>query len=69
MQMILSAGQTPDHGGARALPPSPPKATVLPGACRHDADWFHDALIVRGISSFIPSRLGRKAPIPHDTSL
>lgn len=67
--MFLSAGQTSDYIGARALLPSIPQAAVLLGDRGYDADWFRNALIEMGISPCIPSRIGRKAPIPHDTDL
>lgn len=34
----------------------------------YDADWFRQALAARGTSACIPSRKGRKAPIPHDAA-
>lgn len=67
--MFLSAGQTSDYIGARALLPSIPKAAVLLGDRGYDADWFRNALIEMGISPCIPSRAGRKVPIPHDSDL
>jgi len=67
--MFLSAGQTSDYIGARALLPSIPKAAVLLGDRGYDADWFRNALIEMGISPCIPSRAGRKAPIQHDADL
>jgi hypothetical protein len=48
--MFLSAGQTSDYIGARALLHSIPKATVLLGDRGYDADWFRNALIEMGIS-------------------
>jgi transposase len=35
----------------------------------YDADWFRKALIEMGITPCIPSRIGRKVPIPHDAEL
>jgi transposase len=67
--MFLSAGQTSDYIGARALLPSIPKAAVLLGDRGYDADWFRNALIEMGISPCIPSRAGRKVPIQHDADL
>jgi transposase, IS5 family len=52
--MFLSAGQTSDYIGARALLHSIPKATVLLGDRGYDADWFRNALIEMGISPCIP---------------
>jgi transposase len=67
--MFLSAGQTSDYIGARALLPCIPKAATLLGDRGYDADWFRNALIEMGISPCIPSRIGRKVPIPHDTDV
>lgn len=69
IRMFLSAGQTSDYIGARALLPSIPKATVLLGDRGYDAHWFRTALIELGISPCIPSRAGRKVPIQHDADL
>ncbi len=44
-----------------------PAVGALPGDRGCEADWFRNALIERGISPCIPSRGGRKVPIPHDT--
>ena len=33
----------------------------------YDADWYREALEEKGITPCIPSRKGRKVPIPHDT--
>ena len=67
--MFLSAGQTSGDIGARALLSSIPSAGALLADRGHDADWFRNALIEKGIAPCIPSRTGRKAPIPHDTEL
>ena len=67
--MFLSAGQTSDYIGARALLSSIPKAGSLLADRGYDADWFRSALIEMGISPCIPSRAGRKDPIQHDTDL
>jgi transposase len=67
--MFLSAGQTSDYIGARALLHSIPKATVLLGDRGYNADWFRNALIELGVSRCIPSRSSRKAQIPHDCDL
>lgn len=69
IRMFLSAGQTSDYIGARALLPSIPKAAVLLGDRGYDTEWFRNALIEMGISPCIPSRAGRKAPIPYDSDL
>jgi transposase len=67
--MILSAGQTSDYVGARALLHSIPPATALLGDRGHDAECFRDALVNMGILPCIPSRKGRKETIPHDADL
>lgn len=67
--MFLSAGQTSDYIGARALLTSIPQALALLADRGYDADWFRNALIEMGISPCIPSRMGRKVPIPHDAEL
>lgn len=67
--MFLSAGQTSDYVGARALLPTIPKAAALLLDRGYDADWFRNALIEMGISPCIPSRAGREVPIHHDADL
>ena len=67
--MFLSADQTSDYIGARALLSSTPHAAVLLGDRGYDADWFRNALIDMGILPCIPSRIGRKVPIRHDADL
>jgi transposase len=67
--MFLSAGQTSDYIGARALLSSIPQAGALLGDRGYDADWFRNALIEMGISPCIPSRRGRKVQIAHDANL
>ena len=69
IRMFLSAGQTSDYIGARALLASIPPAAALLGDRGYDADWFRNALIDMGISPCIPSRRGRKDVIPHDADL
>lgn len=69
IRMFLSAGQTSDYIGARALVSGLPKADVLLADRGYDADWFREALVDKGIAPCIPSRRGRKVPIPHDTNL
>lgn len=69
MFLFLSADQTADDIGARVLHTFIRQAgALLAGRC-HDADLFRNALIKMRISPFIPSRSGRKAPIPHDADL
>lgn len=67
--MFLSAGQTSDYLGARVLLPSLPQAKMLLADRGYDAGWFRGALADRGIAACIPSKIRRKAPIPHDPML
>ena len=67
--MFLSAGQTSDYIGARALLPTIPQAGALLADRGYDADWFRNALIKLGISPCIPSKLSRTVQIPHDAAL
>ena len=69
IQMLLSAGQTSDLTGARALLSSIPPTGVLLADRGHDADWFRNALIKPDVQPCIPSRKGRKATIEHDRNL
>ena len=67
--MFLTAGQTSDYIGARALLSSLPEADHLLADRGYDADWFRNALIERDIQPCIPSRKCRKVAIPHDATL
>ena len=67
--LYLSAGQTSDYIGARALLSSFPKAGTLLADRGYDADWFRNTLIDREIRPCIPSRKNRKVVIPHDATL
>jgi transposase len=67
--MFLSAGQTGDYLGARAMLSSLPPAKALLADRGYDADWFRWALTDRDIQPCIPSRKGRKQAIPHDPVL
>ena len=69
IHLFLSAGQTSDCIGARALLPSIPPAGALLADRGHDVDWFRNALIELGISPCIRSRLGRRVQLPHDAAL
>lgn len=62
--MFLSAGQTSDYVGARAMLSSLPSARTLLADRGYDADWLREALADRGITACIPARRGRKAVIP-----
>jgi transposase len=46
-----------------------PNAETLLAGRGYDADWFRNALKDRRIAPCIPSRRGRKVPIPHDPDL
>jgi transposase len=69
IQMFLSGGQTSDYIGARVMLSGSPKAETLLADRGSDADWFRNALKGKGIAPCIPSRRGRKVPIPHDPDL
>ena len=64
--MYLSAGQTSDYIGARALLDALPPAGVLLADRGYDADWYRNALIARDIQPCIPARKGRKTAVPHN---
>ena len=65
----LSAGQTSDYIGARALLSQVPQAGALLADRGYDADLFRNALIDRDIQPCIPSRKNRKVLIEHDAEL
>ena len=69
IRMFLSAGQTSDYQGARAMLSSLPKAKALLADRGYDAGWPRDALTSQGIAPCIPSKTNRKVPIPHDPLL
>ena len=69
IRLFLTAGQTSDYIGARALLASVPSAAALLADRGYDADWFRNALTERGTTPCIPSRRARKVPIPHDKTL
>ena len=58
-----------DCKGAALMVDVFPKATVLLGDRGYGADWFHRALIKRGITPCIASKSNREIPIPHDRAL
>ena len=66
VRMFLTAGQRSDYIGARALLGSLPPARHMLADRGYDADWYRQALEEKGIKPCIPSRKGRKTPIPHD---
>lgn len=67
--MLLSEGQMSDYKGAALMIDALPKAKALLGDRGYDADWFRAALADRKIAACIPSKVNRKIPIPHDTTL
>ena len=67
--MFLSAGQTSDYMGARAMMSSLPKAKVLLADRGYDAHWFRWALADRGITPCILGRKGRTHSITFDPVL
>jgi transposase len=66
---FLTAGQTSDYIGARALLGFLPKARALLAGCGYDADWLRKALIEREIIPCIPGRKARKLPVEYDSEL
>ncbi len=67
--LLLSEGQMSDYKGAALMIDALPRAKAMLGDRGYDADWFRDALSERGITPCIPSKINRKAPIPHDRTL
>ena len=49
LSFFMTAGQVSDHTGAAALLDDLPKAHWLLGDRGYDADWFRDALHMKGI--------------------
>lgn len=68
MRIFLTAGQRSDCIGARALLNSLPPAGHMLADRGYDADCYREALENKGIEPCIPSRKGRKVPIPHDAT-
>ncbi len=66
---FLTAGQTSDYIGARALLGFLPKAKALLADRGYDADWFRKALIEMEIIPCIPGRKARKVPVEYDAEL
>jgi transposase len=66
LRMFLTAGQRSDYIGARALLGCLPPAKHMLADRGYDADWYREALEEKEIAPCIPSRKGRKVPIPHD---
>ena len=51
--LLLSEGQMSDYKGAALMLDALPKAKALLGDRGYDADWFRNALTVRGIEPCI----------------
>ncbi|MEL6667172.1 MAG: IS5 family transposase [Pseudomonadota bacterium] len=66
LRMFLTAGQRSDYIGARGLLHDLPDAKHMLADRGYDAEWYREALEDKGIMPCIPSRKGRKVPIPHD---
>src|SRR6056297_2966133 len=66
LNLIVTAGQVNDYIGARALLGSLPDVDWLLGDRGYDADWFREALRVKGIRACIPGRKQRKKPVKCD---
>ena len=58
-----------DYKGAALMLDALPPAKAMLGDRGYDAGWFRNALTDRGITPCIPSKINRKAPISHDTTL
>ena len=67
--MLLSEGQMSDYKGAALMLGFLPRAQAMLGDRGYDADWFRNALMARGITPCIPSKINRKIQIPHDRTL
>jgi transposase len=67
--MLLSEGQMSDYKGAALMLGVLPRAKAMLGDRGYDADWFRNALVARGITPCIPSKINRKIQIPHDRTL
>ena len=67
--MFLSEGQASDYKGAEILLQKLPHAKYLLADRGYDADWFRDALKVKGITPCIPPKKNRKIQHPYDKVL
>ena len=66
ISLFMTAGQVSDHTGAAAMLDSLPRAQWLLADRGYDADWFRDALQLKGITPCIPGRKSRSEPIRYD---
>jgi len=67
--MLLSEGQMSDYKGAALLLNSLPPAKDLLADRGYDADWFRQALHIKGIKPCIPPKRNRKTLIAYDKNL
>jgi transposase len=67
--MLLSEGQMSDYKGAALMLGVLPCAKAMLGDRGYDAVWFRNALMARGITPCIPSKINRKIQIPHNRIL
>lgn len=67
--MLLSEGQMSDYKGAALMMGALPPAKAMLADRGHDADWFRNAPLARGIEPCISSKTNRKVPIPPDKDL
>ena len=68
IRLFLTAGNTSDYIGARALMATLPTAGWLLADRGYDADWFRNRLKDMEIEPCIPSRKSRTKIIPHDSA-
>lgn len=66
IRFFISAGPVSHYTGARALVNSLPSADWLLEDRGYDADWFHEALIDKGIRPCTPGRKSRDKPVRYD---
>jgi transposase len=69
IRLFLTAGQTSDYTGARALLDAIPPAKAMLADRGYDANWFRNALKERDITPCIPGRRNRKLAIEYDLAL
>jgi transposase len=67
--LLLTEGQMSDFNGAALMFDAIPDAKALLGVKGYDANWFRDALKVRGIEPCIPPKSNRITAILFDKTL
>jgi len=67
--MVLTAGQTSDHIGAKIMYPYLPKASMIIGDKGYDSDEYRAALKAKGIAACIPPRKRRNNPAEYCKTL